>query len=178
MRIHQTETERAASRKAAVRRYYDKNRDQILTRTPEQLAQKREYDRQRYRERRAEYIARSSAHYEANREQVIARVTEWAAQDPGRSRQYKRNWKIANPEKARRIAASGSSTHAQVAARVAFFGGVCSYCGGPYEHLDHAIPLSRGGTAWPANLRPACKPCNLSKHARTVQEFAVYRRSR
>ncbi len=72
--------------------------------------------------------------------------------------------------------ANGTATLEQEAARIAYYGGVCAYCEGPYEHLDHAIPLSRGGTGWPANLRPACASCNLSKHTKTPKEFAEYKR--
>ncbi|WP_202495510.1 HNH endonuclease [Streptomyces sp. SID4982] len=51
----------------------------------------------------------------------------------------------------------------------------CVYCGRlPHLvkiHVDHAIPLSRGGSdAW-HNLVPACEPCNLKKHAKTPEEF-------
>lgn len=43
----------------------------------------------------------------------------------------------------------------------------CYYCSktlpdGP-EHIDHYIPLAKGGTHEPVNLRPSCAPCNLSK---------------
>lgn len=59
-------------------------------------------------------------------------------------------------------------------ARVAYYGCLCAYCGDPYEVLDHAIPISRGGTNHAANIRPACQACNLSKHAKTPAEFAVW----
>ncbi|KPC89921.1 hypothetical protein ADL27_38570 [Streptomyces sp. NRRL F-6602] len=39
----------------------------------------------------------------------------------------------------------------------------CVYCGGPYEHIDHVTPLSRGGEHSIDNLVPACGECNLQK---------------
>lgn len=63
----------------------------------------------------------------------------------------------------RRRTAKGRASGPQIAARVAYYGGRCYMCGGPYEHIDHVIPLARGGTNWPANLRPACAKCNLRK---------------
>jgi 5-methylcytosine-specific restriction endonuclease McrA len=32
------------------------------------------------------------------------------------------------------------------------------------------IPLSVGGTNWPANLRPACRSCNSAKGASSDRE--------
>ena len=70
--------------------------------------------------------------------------------------------------------AGGRATPEQIEARMAFYGHRCVYCGGPFEHIDHVKPISRGGTNWPANLRPSCKPCNLSKHARTPDEWRAW----
>lgn len=50
----------------------------------------------------------------------------------------------------------------------------CVYCGateGPF-HLDHVLPVSRGGRSQADNLVVACVPCNLSKGARTPEEWA------
>jgi hypothetical protein len=52
-------------------------------------------------------------------------------------------------------------------------GYACTYCGdlsGPF-HCDHVIPYSRGGATILSNLTTACAPCNLSKHARTPEEW-------
>lgn len=43
-------------------------------------------------------------------------------------------------------------------------------CSGTNLHLDHVIPLSRGGTHTLENLRVACAKCNLSKRADAVGE--------
>ena len=40
----------------------------------------------------------------------------------------------------------------------------CSYCGEPAACVDHRIPIARGGDPFdPANLTPACRPCNLAR---------------
>jgi 5-methylcytosine-specific restriction endonuclease McrA len=33
-------------------------------------------------------------------------------------------------------------------------------------HVDHVVPLARGGEHSYANTQPACPPCNMSKGAR------------
>ena len=53
-------------------------------------------------------------------------------------------------------------------------GECCQYCGaedGPF-HLDHVIPVSRGGDHGMHNLVVACARCNLSKGAKTPEEWA------
>lgn len=49
----------------------------------------------------------------------------------------------------------------------------CQYCGSRQEplHCDHIVPVSRGGSNDESNLKTACKPCNLSKHDKTPEEW-------
>ncbi len=77
---------------------------------------------------------------------------------------------IASPSilRAERVTtAPGTASPEQIAARVAVYGGLCWICrAAPYDALDHVKPLARGGSNWPANLRPACTPCNSRKGAK------------
>lgn len=50
--------------------------------------------------------------------------------------------------------------------------GRCVYCGDPAAHIDHVVPLVRGGTNAAENLAAACARCNLSKGPKTAAEFA------
>lgn len=65
-------------------------------------------------------------------------------------------------------AAPGVATPEAIASRMAIFGWRCWMCGGSFTTVDHAIPLRRGGTNWPANLRPACLSCNSRKSDRDL----------
>jgi 5-methylcytosine-specific restriction endonuclease McrA len=38
-------------------------------------------------------------------------------------------------------------------------------------HIDHIIPVARGGTNHPDNLTLACPTCNLEKYTMTAEEF-------
>lgn len=54
-----------------------------------------------------------------------------------------------------------------------FAEGSCAYCStdaGPFE-IDHMHPWSRGGSNSRDNLTLACRPCNRSKGARTINEW-------
>ena len=41
--------------------------------------------------------------------------------------------------------------------------GGCFYCGGKFEHIDHIVPRSAGGSELLENLVPSCRRCNLRK---------------
>lgn len=56
---------------------------------------------------------------------------------------------------------------------LARWGHRCAYCPGIATHLDHVVPLSKGGTDTENNIVPACAPCNLSKGAKTLAEWAL-----
>lgn len=52
--------------------------------------------------------------------------------------------------------------------------GRCAYCRQSFEsdwHIEHVVPLSRGGSNGPENVVLACADCNLNKGARTLQEW-------
>lgn len=53
--------------------------------------------------------------------------------------------------------------------------GACAYCGatdGEF-HIDHILPRSRGGGSGLDNLAWSCASCNLSKGAKTPEEWTV-----
>lgn len=55
---------------------------------------------------------------------------------------------------------------------VSRYGDTCYYCAdGPFEHLDHHVPVAAGGAHTIENVRPACAPCNLRKRNSTDQEL-------
>jgi len=90
----------------------------------------------------------------------------------------------------------GTVTIVQLLGRLEYFGWRCRWCGCSLEddfevevmrsvwgdklfvdtcvnqmEIDHVIPVSRGGTNWPANLVPSCIACNLRKNRRDWREF-------
>ena len=50
----------------------------------------------------------------------------------------------------------------------------CAYCGasaredGVRLHIDHVVPISRGGEDVAGNVLICCKPCNLSKGSQSM----------
>lgn len=125
----------------------------------------------------------------ANREKAQASVRRWQSGNPEKVRaclerwnlanpEYQKDWHAANPEKARakkqrrRASVKTSTANAPTAKQLkALLALPCYYCGDPSAHIDHYIPLARGGTHTLDNLRAACAPCNFSKGAKLPSEW-------
>ena len=72
----------------------------------------------------------------------------------------------------------GNITGEQIGRVLVEHGFSCYYCGkqNAWTHVDHVIPISRGGKNDPRNIVPACNSCNVSKRDRTEKEFEEYRK--
>jgi len=88
---------------------------------------------------------------------------------------------IYNREKARRRQAKLKSvlivqvSQKDIRRQFALFDDCCAYCGKSESeemlHIDHFIPVSKGGTHVLGNLIPACKTCNFSKRNHHPEEW-------
>lgn len=144
------------------------------------------------RRRRAsdpDYVARERA-YDKERK-LLPEVREGARQlmrikrlDPeyvARERQYKRDHpeQVASQNHKRRARlneSEGSHTASDIMRIFMHQGKKCAEC---FEivtkstwHVDHIMPLSKGGSNWPSNLQILCRRCNLEKHASDPIDFA------
>jgi len=119
---------------------------------------------------------------EANRERVRAYAREHQAQYRAEHPEHAAAWWAANPVKHRlyqaqrraRKTANGeySVTERDIRRLLLRWNNCCAYCGnkpdGAPLHLDHIVPLKRGGQHSIGNLIPACQRCNTSKNARLL----------
>lgn len=135
---------------------------------------------QRYRDRDPE---RNRAHAKAfhfrHREKCLAvmRKNYLANVEERRrvARIQSKRWAKENPDKvraqkavrrARKVSAPGKHTSQDIANLMVAQDGRCAVCDVslvPKYHVDHIVPLSRGGTNWPSNLQLLCPTCNCSK---------------
>lgn len=103
-------------------------------------------------------------------------------------RAYSRAWEARNPGAAilratrRRLLKLGNSVGLIVTPRdvqrlIRRYDGYCAYCGVRPEklHIDHVVPIAKGGRHSIGNLLPACMACNLSKKA-TLLAVWLHRR--
>jgi len=111
-------------------------------------------------------VAYRKEYYRRNAEAVKASVKAYYQEHPEKTRAW------VQARRARLRDAAGTASPEQIAARISYYGGKCWMCGALADTIDHVIPLARGGSHWPANLRPACRSCNCSKKARKPGEMA------
>lgn len=92
-----------------------------------------------------------------------------------------RKWWATNAEKHRlyqsnrrfRLAAGPGVTERDWLRLVSRFAGRCAYCGCRPDrvHMDHVLPLKRGGQHSIGNVLPACRSCNTSKGSRLLVDW-------
>ena len=162
--------------------FYHANKDRLRQerrdryKSPEVRAKERQQQREYYLKNRERLKAKVKAYAEANKAKISAYQKERrkhpdhvkAANE--RSRKYR-----ANPENKailahrqmqytyRKLNAKGFSTKQQLQWRWEYYGGRCWICECEAKEFDHVIPLTKGGSNWPANLRPICRSCNARK---------------
>lgn len=152
---------------------------------------KREYDRKRleaspdiHKDRCRKYRQANPIDAALNRERAAA----WVKDNPERNRERAREWGRNNPDalhanirnrKARVRAAEGSHTAADIGRLRDGQGNRCGVCASDLAltgtHVDHMMPLVRGGSNDVSNLMLLCPPCNLSKRTKTLDEFLAAR---
>ena len=162
----------------------------VAAMTPEQRAQALAASRRYRTAHREEDRARSAAWAKAHPEEFRARYSRWHAANPDRDRARSAAWRAAHVDELRshdrKFYALARGAHlcthedclAVEASALAWriHPHVCYLCGVPVQpganlHMDHVLPIKRGGLHCADNIRPACASCNLTKRNRTAEEF-------
>jgi RNase P/RNase MRP subunit p29 len=98
--------------------------------------------------------------------------------NPEKFAAYNKKWALANREtcrvnlQRRRAVQRGNGVYLVTKKEIAnLYASPCNYCGAPSKHIDHIIPMSRGGTHSIGNLTASCASCNLSKGAKFITEW-------
>jgi 5-methylcytosine-specific restriction endonuclease McrA len=117
-------------------------------------------DKAKYRQRNRELLAEKERQYRASHKEV-------------RKQWEQRNLDILRMNASRRRARRRGQGVYEVTQKElkTLLSKPCLYCGAPSEHIDHIIPISRGGQHRIGNLAPACANCNLRKNKKLVIEW-------
>lgn len=167
------------SKKESDRRYREKNLERLR------------HTQKSWRERNADYVAEYRRLYllvHGDRKKELDR--EYGRANRDKNNEASRRYRLNNPDKARETQRKQALKHPErgkirQARRRALVrqNGVflvtekdvakmlnkpCAYCGAESVHIDHVIPIARGGVHSVGNLVGACRRCNLRKSSKLL----------
>lgn len=155
------------------RRHYLANREHELATMAAWRKANRDYDKARQRQWYAENTDYFVAKYRANRTALLARKKAQRAANPGGETHHSRNWRkrnaqkwaLRNRENQRRRRGEKVVDYAAILAEHGMWCHICETAIETFAelHMDHVIPLAKGGPHATENIRPAHALCNLRK---------------
>jgi 5-methylcytosine-specific restriction endonuclease McrA len=172
-----------SERKYAINaKYRDNNKDKVAAVKKEWQIANKEYLSEKsrlYREANKDKLREQSRQWRLNNKAKIAEANRAYRQaNPERKKANDDAWWRNNPEKvkarnaARRARKKAASIYLVTDKDIRqIMSKPCFYCGADSNHLDHVVPLYRGGTHSIGNLVAACQNCNLSKGKKLLSEW-------
>lgn len=169
----------AEEKRQKEREYWAQNKDKKSAKNSRHHERHRERGLQQSREWRLSNPERSLAAKKAWLERNREAVKERAIQRLRLPENKEKALAISRTRRARKLGVGGKHTPADIARLFDLQGGKCTTCKiklhktGPKKfHVDHVMPISRGGSNGPENLQLLCRSCNLRKHDMDPQEWA------
>lgn len=176
------------------RRHYAENRERLLNQTkqynashPEKVknAHKRRYSNP---EHRARILNANKEWRKANPKKSCELTKRYNARHPELVKERQKKWRMSESGRAWRkvwdakhraekldVTVNPKSINIYVARVRASHSIKCYYCesfvSGKKAHIDHIIPLSKGGPHSIENLCATCSHCNLTKSAKLITDF-------
>jgi len=137
-------------------------------------AEAKAYQAEWYRQNRERIRAAQKERSRANSAQAVDRARAWAKENPERAREHFKAGRARR--RARLLGSEGRHTRKDVAEILEAQKGCCAYCRADLHkakrHVDHIIPLARGGSNDRRNIQILCRPCNQRKSAKDPLDFA------
>ena len=152
------------------RREWDKN-------NPDKAKEYKRRTRAKHKDSIREY---NRLYHILNRDFLITRMAN--RRTPEGWREYHQQWRESHPEavrvashrrRSRKLEADGDFSKNDIELLYKSQKGLCWWCGKTVTkyHVDHRIPLARGGSNNPDNLCISCPTCNLSKNDKMPWEW-------
>lgn len=170
LRVRAWKAKNKAKERAYQEKWADKNKDQIAARL-------KKYNAKRYAEHPEIFKARAAVFVIKNSERVKMRRKAINLNRAGKLREY-----VNQRVNAIKLGTDDSEKRQVVELIFTLRSSKdtkCYYCDEPLFgkkiHIDHIIPLSRGGRHCIENLCASCPSCNLSKNNKTPAEFELWK---
>lgn len=108
------------------------------------------------------------------KDKLNARERElWKLKNKGK--RYQKHTATKNAKRRTRLSnSSGNYDESDIDRQYKIQGAICWWCNKPLPkkyHIDHRIPLSRGGHNNPSNIVLSCPRCNLTKGSKLPEEW-------
>jgi len=141
----------------------------------------REKNKKRVKELQA---VRGAKYYALNREKVISDSAKYHTEHPEQAKATRSRWKKKHPEKVRIAYHNYQANKKENGGKVSL--GLaerlltrqknrCAVCKKSLKktgyHLDHIVPLARGGKNEDRNIQITCPKCNMQKNAKDLIAF-------
>jgi len=143
--------------------------------------------REYYLANREKYKAETKRRYRENRQAAIEYARQWRQKNPEKVKEYHERYRERYPEKERlrhidkqlrRNALKKNNGVFKVRAKdlSKIYSMPCTCCGSRGKiHVDHVIPIAKGGVHGVGNLQPLCESCNTSKADKYMIEWKKYK---
>lgn len=165
-RVENPDKVRAMKRRAYQNKpdLYRKQKRDWARNNPEKTKASRKKDMEKHKDRYEKYW---KEWYSTNSHIVVANAKKWALENPEKAKRSA----IAKEGRRRAAIKAGESavTASVITAIIAKQKFKCAWCGTCIKksfHMDHVIPLSKGGAHSPSNLVGSCPTCNIRKSAK------------
>lgn len=160
--------------------YYQNNREKILER-----------NNKYYQNNKKEILEQVKEYYQANKEKIAEYKKQYSQKNKEKIREHNRQYYntyyqlnkekyIINDQKrrARKAQLPNTLTTEEYENTLEYFNHSCAYCGCELNkdnhHMEHVVPVSKGGGTTQKNIIPSCASCNSSKHTKTLADFYRY----
>lgn len=134
-------------------------------------------------EKKARRRATLKKYWETHKELIKQRASERHLIDPSRRKQIVKKWDQKNKEyralneqnrRARKLKNGGTLSNGLKSRLFELQKGKCACCGEPLGndyHMDHIMPIARGGSNEDWNIQLLRRDCNISKNAKHPIDF-------
>ena len=182
--------------KKCIKQYQKKNAERLKKYRQENAEQFKEYERQYYQENIERIKGRKKQHYQENAERLKETCKQYQQKNPERYKEYRKQY--LQTERGRESFYRSNLKRKSYKHKVNFTpherkvildrdNWKCCNCGikvhdrstGDWNtpdkaHIDHIIPLSKGGNSEPSNLQTLCRTCNLSKNNKIELQLSLF----
>lgn len=162
--------------------YYSNNKERILAREKARGNEKLDYNKNYKEMKKAEIDAYNADYREKNRLILAEKRRQYYEKNSDKCRELTRRWGKKNlaayrnyhhNRRVRLIGAGGTLSKGLSENLLVLQKGKCGCCKSKLDefHMDHIIPLSKGGKNSDENIQLLCPKCNLKKGAKHPVDF-------